>query len=96
VVRRNSEADLKIRHIFVAVDELPDRTVLFGHETEFELPAGTYVLRATNRLFSKKVTLQLAAGETAVFTVANVAAGCLFAFTIMSGAAACKLVLKRD
>jgi len=96
VVRRNSEADLKIRPIFVTVGDLPERTLLFGHETEFELPAGSYVLRATNRLFSKKVSLQLGPGETATFTVANVAAGCLFVFTFMSGAVACKLVLKRN
>ena len=96
MVRRNSEADLKIRPIFVTIDQVPERTLLFGHETEFQLPAGTHVLRATNRLFSKKVSVRLAPGETATFTVANVAAGCLFVFASMSGAVACKLILQRD
>ena len=96
MIRRNSEADLKIRPVFVTVGDIPERTLLFGHEIEFDLPAGLHILRATNRLFSKKVSIQLAPGETATFRVANVAAGCLFVFAIMSGAVACKLVVKRE
>lgn len=94
-VSRTSEKDIKMRDLYVSVDEGPERTLLFDRATTFELPAGEHRLEITNRLYSKDATVSLGEGEEVRFLAANVWAGGIFAWVFVVLTGAYKVTLER-
>lgn len=92
---RTSSRDIGARDLYVRLDEEPERTVLHGEETTFDVAPGEHTLRITNRLYSKSETFTLGDGETARFMGANVPAGGIFAFIVFSMTFAYKVKLDR-
>ena len=86
-----------MRDLYVVIDELEEATVLFGRSLDYEVAPGNHRVKITNRLFSKVEEINLADGETAVFDVANVSAGCLFApLIVLGGTGAYRVSLIRE
>lgn len=80
VVRRTSSDDIQIRDLIVQVDHLSDFNLKYGAQREMRLEPGEHTLSVTNRLYTKKITFTLRAGEASVYQVVNYASGCLAAF----------------
>ena len=96
VLRRTSPKDIKMRDLYVQVDDRREVTLLFGEWVEVRLEPGEHRLRVTNRLFTKRETFDLAEGETVRFEVANVPGSLLFApLLIISGTGAYKVTVKK-
>jgi hypothetical protein len=76
VVTRNSRRDIKIRDLYLLVDDVEIGNVAFGGSIERPFPAGEHTLTVTNRLYSQKVTFDLEDGQRAEFEAANIARGC--------------------
>jgi hypothetical protein len=70
-VSRKDSKDVRDRQIVVSIDGEPLATLLFGEEATREVPAGDHRLRAHNTLFWKTLTVTLAPGEHARFSVVN-------------------------
>ncbi|MGV3614559.1 MAG: hypothetical protein ACO1SV_04405 [Fimbriimonas sp.] len=96
IVDRTADDDIKIRDLYVLVDEEEERTVLYGKSLEYVLAPGEHRIKITNRLFSKVENFQVGAGQTIRFAVANVpAGGGLFAPLMMvSGTGAYKVRIR--
>lgn len=75
VVRRDAEDDIKMRDLYVTLDEEDERTLLYPRSFEAELPPGEHRLKITNRLASREERFVVHAGETAEIEVANVVKG---------------------
>ena len=93
---RTSERDIKMRDLYVTLDEEPERTVLYGRATTFEVAPGEHRLKITNRLYSKTETFTLAEGEEVRFRGANVWMGGPFAWMLVALTSAYKVTLERD
>lgn len=93
IVRRNSDADIKMRALFVRLDDGEEQTLMFGSSYSFEATAGPHVLRATNRLYTQKHAFDLSAGGEVSFEAANVPGGCFIAFMVLGGTGAYRVVL---
>lgn len=92
---RTSPRDIGARDLYVRLDEEPERTVLYGEETVFDVPPGEHSLKITNRLYSRSETFMLAEGESVRFLGANIPAGGIFAFIVFSMTFAYKVMLQR-
>ena len=96
VVHRTDPSDIKMRDLYIKVDDLPERTLLFGGSTEFDLAAGRHKILATNRLFKKVLEFEVSEGETVTFSAANVPGGCLaIPLYIVSGTGGYRVKLER-
>lgn len=85
-IERVSDRDMKIRDLYVTIDDLPERTLEFGDSLELELPPGEHLVRATNRLFTSRLPVSGKAGERVVVEAANTQkAGVLNVFTFIGG-----------
>ena len=84
-VVRNSPDDIKMRDLYVSVDELPEWNLQFADTRSIQLSPGEHRVKITNRLFSKSETFTLAAGQTTSFRVANIPSGPLFAPLMVIG-----------
>src|SRR5579862_9055445 len=96
VVNRNSTRDIKIRGLFVFVDDKEVANIAYGESFDTELQPGSHTLKVTNKLYSKSVDLDLKEGETAEFTAANVLSGLWAVIIGWSGLAPYKVVLQRN
>lgn len=95
-VHRDSEADIKMRDLYVVIDDDPEVTLLFGGGLTAELAPGTHRLKITNRLFNKEAEFEVAEGGDVDFQVANIPGGCLFApLIVLGGAGAYRVALTR-
>jgi hypothetical protein len=95
VVERTSTKDIKMRELYVQVDDLPEQTLQFGQSFELELATGSHRIKATNRLFTDRAEFSVSAGGKVCFDAANVSAGAIFAPLLMLGAGGYKVRLKR-
>jgi hypothetical protein len=96
IVDRNSDDDIMMRDLYVKVDEMEERNVLFGKSLTYSLPPGDHEIKITNRLFSKSETFTVGPGQTMRFQVANVRSGGLFApLLLISGTGAYKVRLAK-
>jgi hypothetical protein len=95
IVRRNSDSDMKVRSIYVSVDGKAEKALGFGDSAQIQLKPGSHELKATNRLFTKRVKFDIEPGEAAIFRVANKSGGCLIFLAAAIGGAACRLSVER-
>src|SRR4051794_29253406 len=72
-VSRQAADDVRTRQLVVSIDREKVATLLYGGSMTREVPPGPHRLRVHNTLVWKTVDLDLAAGEHASFTAANVA-----------------------
>jgi hypothetical protein len=96
VISRNSSNDIKIRELYVAIDDEEQRTLLFGQAVTLPATLGKHTILATNRLFSESMEFELAEGETARFAVANIAGGCAVSFAMIVGVVPYRVSLRRE
>ena len=93
---RNSPDDIKMRDLYVSIDELPEWNLQFEDSRSIQLSSGEHRVKITNRLFSKSQTFSLAPGQTTKFRVANIPAGPLFApLMIIGGMGGYKVRIER-
>lgn len=73
VVERNSERDIKIRDLYVRIDDEPERTLLFGESLDQPMSPGEHRIQVSNRIYKKTVTFEVKEGETVRFEGVNLA-----------------------
>jgi hypothetical protein len=96
VVERTSGDDIKMRDLYMTVDDRPEQNVRFGKKLEISLAAGEHRIRVTNRLKYDEASFQIQAGETVRFEAVNVfIPGLMNAFAFIMGTAMYKPVLRR-
>lgn len=71
IVSRNSPDDVQNRQIYVKLNGERLATLLFGKQTERDIPAGNHELLADNTWKSKKLAFTIADGETVHFSVVS-------------------------
>lgn len=64
VIERNSPDDIKMRDLYVRIDEGPEFNLPFGQSSEVDLPEGLHSIKVTNRLFTRKLDFDLGGVET--------------------------------
>jgi hypothetical protein len=82
---RNSPDDIKMRDLYVSIDDLPEWNLQFADTRSIQLSAGEHRVKITNRLFSKSESFTLVGGQSVSFRVANIPAGALFAPLMVIG-----------
>ena len=95
VVSRTSERDIKMRDLYVSVDGGPERTILFGDFTAFEVEPGEHTVKVDNRLYAKELSVTLGESEEVRFLGSNVWAGGIFAWALVILTGAYKVTLER-
>lgn len=95
VVRRESEQDIKIRELYVRVDDGEEHTLLFSQTLELELPPGQHTIKATNRLYTQKQTFTLEPGQQLEFDANNIPGGCFIAFMVLGGTGSYRVSLAK-
>lgn len=96
-LERVSDRDMKIRDLYVSVDDLPERTLEFGDTTEFTLSPGEHEVKANNRLFKAALTFTAQAGESITIEAANTQRiGVLNMLTFIGGGLIYRPVLWRE
>lgn len=95
VIDRTSAQDIKMRELFVQVDELPEASLKFGQSLELPLAEGTHRVKVTNRLTTQRAEFAVRRDEIVRFDAANVPAGAFFAPLLALGAGGYKVSLKR-
>ncbi|MDQ3069972.1 MAG: hypothetical protein M3R55_09620 [Acidobacteriota bacterium] len=70
VVRR-SPGDAMERQVVVSIDGVRAGTLMYGDTLTRDVPAGSHRLRAHNTLVWKTAQVDLAPGQTAMFSVVN-------------------------
>ena len=95
-IKRTSPQDLKMRDLYVRVDDLPEDTMLYGDSLEIPLTPGDHQIKITNRLYTKSADFQVKAGESVRFSVANVESKGILNFVMtMTGSFSYKVRLER-
>lgn len=72
-MKRDDPRDIGIRNLEVHLDGAFADDLLYKARFERALPAGTHVLRATNRASKTDLEVEIRPGETTTVRVANVA-----------------------
>ncbi|MHB8638124.1 MAG: hypothetical protein ACYC96_16830 [Fimbriimonadaceae bacterium] len=74
---RRSASDIKMRDLYVRIDDGPELNVKYLAEVEVPVAVGAHTVHATNRLYKRRIDFELAkAGDEITFEVANTAKGC--------------------
>ena len=71
VVTRDDPRDIKIRNLEVWIDGSHAADLKFGERYEGRLEAGEHVVRATNRLSSRELTVSVKEGGSVALQAAN-------------------------
>lgn len=72
IVSRKMSRDIKMRDLYLLVDDEEVDALQFGDSVELDLAPGEHRVKVTNRMFSKSKEFTLAAGEKAEFEVGNI------------------------
>ncbi len=70
VAIRNSTRDIKMRDLYLAIDNADYVSLQFGQSVEIPLEPGDHEIRVTNRISTKKLEFHVAEGEATTFNVA--------------------------
>src|SRR5271165_3043886 len=92
-ITRKSDHDIKMRDLYVKIDDGDELNVKFGGEVEVGVPLGHHTVHATNRVYKRRLEFDVAtAQDKPVFEVANTVRGCAGAlFTLGFGPYQCEL-----
>jgi len=76
-ITRKSDSDIKMRDLYVKIDDGEERNVKFGTAIDVTVSVGAHTIHATNRLYKRQVDFELAkTGDLVEFEVVNTAKGC--------------------
>lgn len=95
-IARTSDDDARERQIVLSIDGATVATLLFGGTVTREIAPGRHRLRAHNTLVWKTVEFDVAAGETASFTVVNRPGRGTFGLLSLIGARPLYVEVRRD
>lgn len=96
IIERNSSRDIKMRDLYLSVDDLPEETLLFGDNLDLSLPAGEHRVKVTNRVYSKSLEFNLEPGQTIKLQAANIPSrGLLSLIMVFSGTVPYKVSIER-
>jgi hypothetical protein len=73
IISRTSDRDIKIRALDVFVDDDFLVDLAYGKSAEVELEPGPHTVKVTNRLYTRRLDVDLAVGERVTVSVANIA-----------------------
>ncbi len=97
IVSRTSERDIKVRELLVAVGAMSTQPLRFGKLLKFEVAPGIHEVMVSNRLYTKRMTVDVKEGETVKLVGGNVGSGCLFKpFMVITGMGAYKVFLEPE
>lgn len=96
VIRRDSSTDIKVRDLYLHVDDAEEHNLLYGKSLELPLPPGEHTLAITNRLYTKRETFQLGDNETVTFQAANTVSGCASIVFVAVGMGPYRVELSRQ
>lgn len=90
-VVRKSDADIKMRDLYVRIDDGAQHNMKYGAEIALDVPPGHHTIIATNRVYTRRLEFDLA-DKPIAFEVANTVRGCAGAFFALGfGPYACEL-----
>lgn len=95
-IARTAGEDARERQIVLSIDGAKVATLLFGGTVTREIEPGRHRLRAHNTLVWKTVEFDVAAGETASFTVVNRPGRGTFGLLSLIGARPLYVEVRRD
>lgn len=96
IVERNSSKDIKMRDLYLSIDDQPEETLLFGDSLDLALPPGEHRIKVTNRVYSKSVEFNIGDGQTARFQAANLPSrGLLSLLMVFSGTVPYKVAIEQ-
>jgi hypothetical protein len=72
-----------MRDLYLALDDEEERTMLYGDMLELAVDPGEHRIKATNRMFSRKLEFEVGSGETVRLNVANVPSWNPFFFVML-------------
>ena len=90
---RKSDNDIKMRDLYVKIDDGVEQNLKFGSEIELPVEPGEHTVYATNRVYKRHLEFSIdGIGEVPAFEVANTVRGCAGAlFTLGFGPYQCEL-----
>ena len=59
-ITRKSDSDIKMRDLYVKIDDGEERNVKFGTAIDVTVSVGAHTIHATNRLYKRQVDFELA------------------------------------
>lgn len=83
LIERKSSRDIRMRDLYVRVDDLPEDTLVYGESLELDLEPGPHRVLVTNRVFSKRLEFDLSEGQTATFSAACVPSRSILSVVMM-------------
>lgn len=95
-IARTADEDARERQVVLSIDGSTIATLMFGGAVTREVEPGRHRLRAHNTLVWKTVDFDVAAGETASFTVVNRPGRGTFGLLSLIGARPLYVELRRD
>lgn len=96
VIERTSSRDIKMRDLYLVVDDLPEETLVFGDSLDLPVSPGPHRIRATNRIQTKTIDFDLVAGEIVRISAICIPARSLLAILMMlTGVVPYKVELKK-
>ncbi len=96
IVERTAGQDIKMRDLYLRIDDHAEETLRFGTIYSVDLPVGEHSIKATNRLFSRTQKFTLSADQIIRFSATNVASKSIFSIVaFLSGSVLYKVVLER-
>ena len=96
IIDRNAPRDIKMRDLYLTVDDQPEETLLFGDSLDLALPTGEHRVKVTNRVYSKSLEFRLEAGQTVRLQAANIPSrGLLSLLMVFSGTVPYKVSIER-
>ena len=95
-IARDSEKDIKMRDLYVLIDDQEERNLTFGGSLSVELEPGNHRIKVTNRMYSEELQFTLQSAETVSFQAANVIkSGALNALAMSVGQFVYRPTIKR-
>ena len=95
-ISRNSPRDIRMRDLYLTVDDEEEHVLLFGDSLDIPLEPGDHTIRVSNRVYSRKLDFRIQESESAKFVVGNIPSKGLFSiFMIMSGTVPYKVWIER-
>ena len=77
-VIRKSDRDIKMRDLYVKIDDGKEQNLKFPSEVEITLTTGAHTIYATNRMYTRRLEFEVETGGDSgiTFEVANTTRGC--------------------
>ena len=92
---RTDARDVGHRQIYARIDDMPNRTLLFGDTVRVEVTPGPHRLKANNTLFWKTVPFDIAPGQHLEFMLINRSSQFAFGVLALLGVGPLMLAIER-